>query len=401
MPATKRLMDTGDFTIQLAENTPGDLIDTYAISSGGYGTVIITPVWIDPTNQTVADLLAASCFTGQYLEEDGDADRYTSLKGAHASGWLGDTSGQGPMRESGGPFSGTSQAALFWTQVIAGIGGGTTDSPFPLAIGTVDNIGSLTWAYDWTVSAATARAAFDYVCPALGVEWRVNDDLTLDIRTPSNLYGSTPTVIVTPWWQGRDGGLTAVRATIKPSANVINYANRVLANVFGGIGVSVASPYTDPQGNSMFWKRQINPTASTNLTDATAQANASLSSNDRAASVPTITTDQSAVMADVEVGSFIYVFFPSADLHGEVVLGGQPTQLWYRGQPVWPAQLRVQAITMAIVQGMGVYFCLPDGTIADFTRFVVWESASSTIEVGPTPVLLTTALVPHGGVVNV
>jgi hypothetical protein len=90
------------------------------------------------------------------------------------------------------------------------------------------------------------------------------------------------------------------------------------------------------------------------------------------------------------VGAYIKVWDPDNHvwrLENEFVnyAFGAPTETFYNGHVCWPSVQRVYGITMPVREGMGVYLVRGDGDIIDLTRYVKWETGTSTIEVGAPP----------------
>ncbi len=367
MPVTKQRQAAGSFSIQLNPNVPRSITDAFAIASKGFGHICVLPAAVDTTGMTRANIFSLSIFTGVYRKESGDT-RLTNLEGAHASIWLGDEDGKGELHAS----TTLTQSHQAWVTTIA---------PSQLTVGTNSYVGSnQTWNYSWTNQESSPRQAFDYICSLYGTEWEVTDALVLNVDDPATIYGSTPTIFVSPFWQGHDARFTELRATIGMAADVEDY-NRQIYLVYNSGGSTQASTngsnvYKDGLGNTLVWRRKIESSGTTDATLATAQANAQNTRFGQVRKALTIRTDSENVMADVRCGSYIYAWHPDVDVYDFT------NEVLIRGNLTWPTVLRVEGITMPVTFGQGVVFVDGDGTVTDLTRYVEFESPGATLQVG-------------------
>ncbi len=402
MSVTKQYQSAGTFTVNLLDSTPRTITDRFKIGTDAFGLVAILPGRVGTDWLSASDLLGLSIFTGLYRRQETVNGRYLALEGDHVTTLLGDQDGKGPLAENGGghPGGGGSGPASFssWVSFV---------TPPTVNVGTTGSIGgSLTWAWDWTNDAATPRDALNYLCSYFGAVWRLNDDLTLDVDTVTNLGWLDFNVLATPWWQGRDPNILAIRADIEATGDVESYANRVLNTADAGIGEpggggTSGTPFTNPAtGGVLAWKERISTDSSTDSGDATQQTLAELERINAPAVMPTLVTDRAAIMLDLEPGEFLCTFAPDADILGSIFLGIWPSETYYRGLLVpWEA-LSVQSIEMPIEPGMGVYFIDHNQDVVDLTPWVAYESPGATIEVGAVRPTLGAAVVQRGGVKN-
>ena len=99
MPVTKAVMAPGSFEIGLTADilpVAFSLTDKTRLADYAFGHVLVFPTRLDPDDYADADLLAMSVFTGIYRLQ---ANR-TTLRGMHASGWLGDPGDKGAIYET-------------------------------------------------------------------------------------------------------------------------------------------------------------------------------------------------------------------------------------------------------------------------------------------------------------
>lgn len=362
-------MAPGSFEIHLDDDAlpvPYSITDAFAINSYAFGHVLVIPSRVDPHDFSDAQLLSLSVFTGMYRVQ---RDR-TTLAGLHASGWLGDASGRGDLMESA--IAGTSTIATWTTALI----------PSSLTTGSISASGT---TLQWSTQFKTPRESFDYLVDAFGMEWEVTDTLALNINTVANLYGATPTVVATPWWNGRDGEYTAIRSTFGDDESAEEYTTRVYLVEQGGAPASAngtATVFKNGQGSAVVIKRYVDGssyvTAGTGATVATGQ----VGQYDQIDQHITCRSDTFCAMADVRCGSNIYAYDPDRNIYDT------GTQIHYGGDLIFPKTLRVQSIDMPVLDGMGVLFRDRDGVYTDLSDHVAWESPGARLEVGaPQPAL--------------
>ena len=61
---TEQIMAAGSFDVPLRPNTPLQVTDLCALASSSYGTLIITPTWVDGRQLTTARVLDMAIYCG-------------------------------------------------------------------------------------------------------------------------------------------------------------------------------------------------------------------------------------------------------------------------------------------------------------------------------------------------
>lgn len=392
MPVTKNLQAVGQFTVTLSPNTPREFVDAFAMGTNGFGSLVVTPVWMEPSSFSSSTLLKKSIFTGMYRKESSTSSwgaRFNVLEGLHATGWLGDDSGKGTLLEA---TVSTSQNLASWvSSILSGVSSVTTGN-------VQSNASNLAWQYGWNSSnASSPRQGLEYVCGFYDINYQVNDDLSVDVGDANYLWGSLePGILANPWYSGVDDRFRMIQSTISPEADVESYADRVLAEGGGFTdGTGGSPPYHDALGHTVSIKEKFTASAAVSSADLNAQASTELARIDAPFQMPTITTNQPGIMQHLRPGQDLHVYHPEADLadYSPVLV-----DTYIYAQPVWPTVLQVQSITMPLECGMGVYFQRSDGGgFMDLTRWVQWEPPGAQISVGAARLQLKTAVQQRGG----
>lgn len=363
MTVTKNVMAPGSFDITLNRDivpVPFSVTDSFRMRDQAFGHILILPARVEPDDFDDATLFDLSVFTGVYRVQR----NRTTLKGNHATIWLGDPNGKGPIREiaSTGNFN-----MATW---VAGT------IPATLTSGTIGAPGG---TLDWSTIYKTPREDLDVIADYFGCEWQVTDNLELNVNTVALLYGASPAVIATPFWEGRDGELVALRCTFDVDESAEEYTTRVLAldnaGNPGSADISPATPYSDGLGNLVTWNRYAGST-DTAPGSIAGEAAGQLARNDQIDQHITASTDAFCPMADVECGAPIYAYDPEKNVYD------LDNEAHYAGDITWPMNLRVQSIEMQLREGMGVLFRAGDGTYTDLSDYVAWETGSSRLELG-------------------
>jgi len=365
MPATKRLMAPGSFQLNLREDTPVTITDHLTIGTQGFGHVIVTPAAV-PSHvlDTAANLLPLSIFTGVMREQESR----TSFSGAHASVLLGDEDGKGQLPE----------VDVTQTKTIANW---LTDHLKPASVLSTGSYSASASTLNWTWKAGQSRRdAIDYVCDYFGMEWVVQDDLTLDADTAANLYGS-PSVVLTPWMDGQDILYTGIEADMTLLETVEDFTTRVFLKEDDGTyeGATIGSnPFQDQLGADYVWKRYVDGSSTVVAGTGATVASQQLGRFDQVDQKLTVRSKQRALMDKIACGARVYAWHPDKNIYDVT------TEIYFRGRLIRPMTLRVQAITMPFEMPMGVYFRKNGSSpaVIDLTPYVDWESPGATLEVG-------------------
>lgn len=365
MALAKKIQAAGDWSLKLRDDTPPSVTNDVGLLRNGFSSLVVTPAWFAEPDQVD---LAFSVYTGVLRTQ---ANR-VELGGEHASIWLGDEDSKGNL-----PGAVTAnQGMVAWVNEIL--------DWTPLTAGTL-TAPSGTWL-DWTWGGVlgeetSPREALDYVCSAYGVEWRVNDDLTVDVATRANLYG-TPSTIFSRRWSGRDYGYRSVRAAMSLAEDLEDYGTRAVV-VWDDAGTPTATgadgpatPYTAPDGSTLVMKRKVDSSDTKDLTGAGWIASAEAERFGKIRQNVTLDTDHRVVMHDLRCGEYAYLWDP------EQGVMDTDRQVQFRGHVLFPLMSRIVGLSMSIEKGLGVYLRRGDGSVVDLTPWVAWESPGAEIEVG-------------------
>lgn len=352
-------MKPGQWSLRLKRETPKSVLDKLnwqVTAVAGFGHLIILPTRIRAAMYSSAQLLALARYTGVLREWQDER----TIGGPGPAFWLGDENAAGDLLESE-----VSQSAANLSTWVSAL------RPSSLNAGTVAATGSHTARYQWV----TRRAALDAVCQAIGVEWRVTAGLALDADTAANLWPTTDTVI-TRRSQSRDIVVSGLRAvSITAGIDLTDYTTKLRVSGKTGIGTASASAtsYKDINGNAVELVRYVEVPESE---DPSATASTILASYLSARKNVQLSSDAYDIRRDIEAGEYVYVYDPDNGLTDST------NKLFYQGQHITPAKLRVYGITWPVREGMGVVFRDGDGTITDLSDWVEYETSDVTLDVG-------------------
>jgi hypothetical protein len=349
-------MAQGSFTVPLRDDAPFTLVNTCA----EYGHVVITDQWLEPDTIGDAALLSAARYTGVVLRREYDSGEAT-ISGAGHAWWLGDEDDVGDILESKVSLSGATLDTCL-TNILPPSGSITK--------GTVNNTGvNYTGQFQWVTPLSAIRT----VCAAVGAEWRINPNGTLDAATASTLFTyDVPQVVVVRTGWGSDPNFTGLPSDqIRSVVDGYRYANKVhvlqddLDGTFTSQGNdTTADSYLDIHGNAMQRTAMVVESVvdSTSLTSFLSNELAERVVDDR----QDIDTSQLHADASFSVGDRFYCYDPPyfVDTSNEVQ---------YRGDTIWPKIIRLLEASWALTPGMGVYYRASDATYTDLTRHIRWD----------------------------
>jgi hypothetical protein len=371
---TETLGALGSWSIQLVDDTPRSVTDQL----GYFGHIGIWRGRVDVGQATDAALLASARYVGVLREKPSGRG---SLEGSGMVLWLGDEDGKGAVLENPVVFT----AASLTTCV-------TTLLPPAVTVGTIHDPGG---TYSGTHQWQTPRDVLDTICTAFGVEYRVNGDGTVDVGTAAQLYGTTPSTIISARGAGQDFDLTSLGADFTTDTSVVDYSSRLVligqqttdagdSTPFVEAAADATTfPYKDLHGNAVHITRTVSDSGQT---DASAPAAAQLQLNlyNRTKTALRITAADYEISDQAVVGQNAYVFDPDNGLFDP------GTQVDFRGELIFPMVIRITAVTWPVTEGHTVAFRTGAGVWVDVTRWVAWETGSDDITVGDLPRTLTT-----------
>lgn len=355
-------MGAGSWTLRVHPETPRrvlDRIDWAFTPAAAFGHVLVFSTRVDAAALSTTDMLKAARYVGVLLEW---RDALT-IGGEGPAWWLGDSSGKGDVLTTA-----ITRTAGSLTQWIGDI------RPSSLNAGTVtDPGGTVTGSYQWV----TRRQALEAVCDAFGVEWRVTPELKLDVGVATALWSSTPTAVVIPRFEGRDGPLRSLDAGgVERSQDLREYANA--AYVLGPAGVSTssaASGLSDINGNAVTRGVVVQASAAAPGTESTVAA-AERTLRQQTRRHVKLSSKTHDIAGDIATGGHAWVFDPQLglfDAANEVIIAGQVIK---------PLKMRAMAQTWPIREGMGVWFRDGAGNLTDLTDWYVPDRGDATVEFG-------------------
>ena len=370
MPVTDAYMAPGDFRVSLGDAAP-HLMDPASDSFvAEWGHIVITSQYLgDPRGFTDAALLAGARYTGVMYEPEWSDGKLT-LYGAGLDLHLGDESnGIGPRLESGFSFSGSNLSAALSGMLPAG-----------LTAGSIQASGS----YSGSHEDQMCKTAIVALMRSLEAHYRIKPDGTVDAELvgTGNVFVESPEVVVARHNVGSDALWTGV-----PSRELVSrrkgrdYMTRVLIGSEGSnTGVSRASiPYYTLGGTALSRVGVDSGSGAGGVADYAAGV---LADHD-VQTEQQVSLDQYEVVSvqasqgPVKPGDVVYVWDPSSGFYDE-----SNGPLWFRGEAIAPAMLRVAESEWPLVDGMGVYYRPSKASVTtedwvDLTPYVQWEATQS------------------------
>lgn len=367
MPVTQNLMKPGSFSVRMKPD-----YGWKEVAAGNeFDAIVITETPFDTLDAySDATLLSSAIYRG--IVSDVVSGSFT---GPDMSMWLGTEDGLGDLLDTAVTF--TAGTLTQWVTALC---------PTSLTVGTITNTVTLTATYQWM----SRREALDAVCLAVGAEWRVNPDGSIDVGPVGTLWPSStaPTVIVTRNKESQDGLLRGLESTsLEVRRSATGYTTKVIA-VTAGSGATVpvvsatgTTPYFDQRGNPLVMERLMDAPTDTS-TNAGLAAAALLTQFNQPARELTLTSATYGVTRLVDPGDYVWAFDQLDELEDSA------NQIDFNGVPISPIKLRVYSLTWPIEFGMGVYLrstATGSPVWTDLTPFVEWETSDVTWDVGIAP----------------
>lgn len=366
MSVTQTLGALGQWSLALSPDTPDDVRGR--VGFFGHLAVVRGDVDVD----TLGDALLAQARYVGVLRQKGVGDDLT-LSGSGMVFWLGDEDGKGHVIETAINLT----AATLADSVTAVL-------PPTVTLGTVHPLSDTALRYTGSHIFQSPREALQIICDAFAVEFRVNNNATVDVGRPDQLYNTTaPDSIIVRNGAGSDVDLTAVSGDYATEQAVHDYSTRVLLlgqttgeggtpdTVFvTGAADAPVVPYKDLRGNPVKMTRLISESGQT---EGSVQQRAQLQLNrfNRAARALTVDADQYQADGVFVVGDGTYVYDPDAGVQDNA------REVFFRGEVLHPDLIRISSVTWPISDGHTVAFRDVNGAWLDLTRWVRWEASSS------------------------
>lgn len=380
MPVTKTIMAVGSWSLTLSPQTPRNIIDSLQY----FGHIVVATGRQDP-RVAGNSLFNSGRYTGVITGLDFQSlkqGRGPVISGDGLETWLGTPNGVGPVIENIASFTSALPSTVFNTLRPAAVGAGTNYS-----LGTS---ATYTGAFVWK----TPRDSLTSFCqqistgpaPAQTVEWRVNNNCTLDTGPVSSLYVTTPVTAIVAKNDGVDMRLRGLAGTTELIEDVKDYTTRVVVLASGSgastaVGtanaadVGAATPYTDFFGNPVAMTRMVSASSVSSF-NATASAQAALIPYTSPRDQVKLASSEYDIMGQLNVGDYTFVYDPDSglvDTSNEAV---------FRGQRINPVKLRVIELTWPVVEGMTVAYRDLTGHWYDLTDYLMWETGDTSVVVG-------------------
>lgn len=382
-------MDAGSFQIPLVESTPQFLVDQLSL----FGWVAVTPTY--RRTFTASDVWDTAMWSGVKMAHSGR--RRQNLEGYGAAIVLGQQSGLFSYGRQMSDLGVTDTADDFIDGYVLN---STDHSATP-----INELNGLT---PGTITAGSSKTLYgdngwypprewlDRICDAYDYEWRVNPDRTLDAGTQSTLFGTTPTVLLNPYYGGREGEYTAFTTDLDVTEDVETYANGYVVTYSSG-GASAAqgvyaatddlyTPTGEPYHSHVDKGNYPHSSGAWNFATVIPNQYQVIRREVRVRVL-----DATCVRRDVGPGDTVAVWDPEQGLHDQT-----STDRPFRGHRIFPIEARLQGITWPVTQGMGVWAITTTGdkhtgggtatvTLHDLTPYIEWETGPTTLEIGAVP----------------
>lgn len=397
---TAGVMRLGQWNIDLVPGTPPSIFDYFDLfehvvilpnrvqlelmSTGLTPSTSLTPT--TTLTPIAAPVLAQSVYTGVIMHREEKGVDAVSISGCSLEGWLGDDQGLGDLIDP----------PLVFTQADLPTAARLVIPP-ALSPGVLS--ASIT-GYSGQHGYETPRAVLQALCSFFsddpnfpnGCEYVVKPDGTVHCGDVSTLYGSTPTVVLTPEGSGNDPTWTSYGVTVDGfdidaedfTTEVVvvgtdDAGNAISLGAAGGIGTTTGG-YKDLFGNDL--RRGRTTSISGDDANASQVAASVLAREYRLHIEVSLEVDGWQPDGPASVGSSVYLYDPSR------LLVDTSNQVFYRGRWINPEKVRVMEATWPVTRGMGVYHRRKDGTWADLTDYVDVGTGAAQLVVGDPPRVL-------------
>lgn len=245
----------------------------------------------------------------------------------------------------------------------------------------------------------SAYKAIKDVCVALGAEFKMNNDGTIDVGPPSALFtgheNNTPEGMIVRDLSGADPQIKGYSGIdLSTEFNAEDYVSRVelIASNYGveinlGQADAKSVPYKDLFGNTL---ERIQILSENDVPDSLrdVRAEAYLNEYNKIQKTLNVGLEDYDVSGDIGVGDVIFVWDPDVgfeDTDNDASLENRDKhEITYQGQILHPIKIRVMGLSFPITDEMGVFYRDGDGNYTDLTDYVEFEVGVTQIEVGST-----------------
>lgn len=364
-----RVMGMGSWQVQLSPDAPLSLYNDLT----KLGHLVVTPQRLEPAVIGDAGMLAAARYAGPLMKRR-ISERGLELSGHGMVWWLGDPEGRGAgIYETTQALSAATLSAAL-TQLL----------PDAIVSGTVTN-GSLP-TYTGEFVLVTPLDAIRTVMVALGAEFRINPDGTMDAGASDDVFTfDSPVVVVLRHGWGTDPTYKSVFArSLSASIDATDYVTRaIIVHETSAGAKSVADSSAragvttyDIQGNLV--TRTIAEQAEADASTSTATYLTSILDKNNEIKTFEVDADQWEVTGGSwNVGDAFWVYDPPGFVD-------TANQIHYRGDVLNPVKMRLIEAAWPLRDGMGVFYRPATQTVAatdwvDLSDIVQWEDGRSQV----------------------
>jgi hypothetical protein len=420
MPVSVERMGDNDFSVPLRTDTPYSVLKAIDLDTYAFSRIVITPGWFPVGTISTANLIAIARFVGIYLDQTDDG---FNIDGAGLEWLLGGENDGGELDVADGDPEGPHDLEAMIDALVLPTNGLTKGS-----VSSDSNTRTVN-----TKRGTTRRQYLDTFCAIFQnggstpsttpYEYRINNAGTVDVDIRSNLYSTTPSVILTEQG-GSDGVLTGLRADLGlPDKSARDYRSKVYANwddasALGSTTNAGKSTWVDIAGSALDYWSMVDYNPRKDFRERPNKWSVRVAANHYAMWVVASTQQatQFAVKSANDVNSIYFDVTADLDVYdvGRHIWPGDAcyayslkkfftdtnNQIYYRGRAISPKNLRVEALQFPIQRGMGVYMIRSDGAggflpAYDLTRYVAFEDDPATLQLGTRSRLLPRGARPH------
>lgn len=365
----ERVMGMGSWQVQLSPDAPLSLYNSLT----KLGHLVVTPQRLEPAVIGDAGMLAAARYAGPLMKRR-ISERGLELEGHGMAWWLGDPEGRGS-----GVYETTKALSAATLSTCL-----TTLLPSAVTSGTVTN-GSLP-TYTGEFVLVTPLDAIRTVMVALGAEFRINPDGTMDAGASDDVFTfDTPVVVVLRKGWGADATYKSVFArTLASTIDATDFVTRaILVHETSAGAKSVADSSTragvtayDIHGNLVTRTRV--EAAEADASTSTATYLSSILDKHDEIRTHEVDADQWEVTGGSwQVGDAFWVYDPPGFVD-------TANQIHYRGDVLNPVKMRLIEAAWPLRDGMGVFYRPATSTVAaadwvDLSDVVQWEDGRSQV----------------------
>lgn len=364
MPVTEAYMAPGDFRVRLRLQTP-HLMETVL----EMGHIVILPQYPgNPAGFTDASLLASARYTGVVLETEW-ANGVMTIYGTGLDWHLGEGN-IGPRLDSAFIFDGTDLKETL-----------TDMLPAVLKPGNIQAVGSYKGEHEYQ----TCKEGITALMRTLGAHYRINPNGTVDAEKvgTGEIFVEDPRVVVVRTNVGSDALWTGV-----PSKELIS---RRKARDFatGAVIGTDLNWWVTPDDSPVYFglngqaiQRIILDSGAGVDSDNQREYGVGLLEEHSVLKEEQIRLDQYEIVpvaggSIILPGDVVYVWDPQSGFYDEA-----NGPIWFRGECIAPAKLRIQEVEWPIAEGMGVYYRPSKQFVTiqdwiDLTPYVDWEATAT------------------------